>query len=164
MWFTFILGSIFMPPCFKLIIIHYYTPEQAEIKFKPRIKLNHNMSILSKAVCLQFKCRMLKEFIGLILLLSEWILFLCKYYSKILVWTRNMWTTEPCEDWGGGGGRGGRRNETTCVTRGERIKNWTCKCNQRNLAGWRKFEPTILTGIGLGISGYCCAGWWNCFG
>ena len=31
-------------------------------------------------------------------------LFLCKYYSKILVWTRNMWIAEPCEDWGGGGG------------------------------------------------------------
>ena len=33
----------FIPLCCKLIIIHYYTPKQREIKFKPRIKLNHNI-------------------------------------------------------------------------------------------------------------------------
>ena len=27
--------------CFKLITIHYHTPKQREIKFTPRIKLNH---------------------------------------------------------------------------------------------------------------------------
>ena len=32
--------------CFKLIIIHYHTPKQREIKFEPRIKLNHNTCIL----------------------------------------------------------------------------------------------------------------------
>ena len=71
LWFNFILGSNFISLCFKIIIIHYYTPKQAEIEFKPRIKLNHNISILSKALCLQFECRTLKEFIGLILLLIE---------------------------------------------------------------------------------------------
>ena len=29
--------------CFKLIIIHYHTQKQKKIKFKPRIKLNHNI-------------------------------------------------------------------------------------------------------------------------
>ena len=35
-WLNFIFH------CFKLIIIHYHTTKQREIKFKPRIKLNHN--------------------------------------------------------------------------------------------------------------------------
>ena len=29
--------------CFKLIIIYYHAPKQREIKFKPKIKLNHNI-------------------------------------------------------------------------------------------------------------------------
>ena len=33
----------FISLCCKLIIIHYHTPKQREIKFKPRIKLNHNI-------------------------------------------------------------------------------------------------------------------------
>ena len=45
LWFNFILGLIFISHCFKLIIMHYHTPKQREIKFKPRIKLNHNMYI-----------------------------------------------------------------------------------------------------------------------
>ena len=36
-WFNFIFF------CFKLIIIHYHTQKQEEIKFKPSIKLNHNI-------------------------------------------------------------------------------------------------------------------------
>ena len=44
LWFNFILGLNFISLCFKLIIIHYHTPKQRKIKFKPRIKLNHNMS------------------------------------------------------------------------------------------------------------------------
>ena len=36
LWFNFIL-------CFKLIIIHYHTPKQRKIKYKPRIKLNLNI-------------------------------------------------------------------------------------------------------------------------
>ena len=39
--FNFILG-LNLIICFKPIIIHYHTPKQREIKFKPRIKLNHN--------------------------------------------------------------------------------------------------------------------------
>ena len=41
--FNFIFGSNFISLCFKLIIINYHTPKQREIKFKPRIKLNHNI-------------------------------------------------------------------------------------------------------------------------
>ena len=41
-WFSFILSSNFIFLCIKLKIIHYQTREQREIKFKPRIKLNHN--------------------------------------------------------------------------------------------------------------------------
>ena len=43
LWFNFILGLIFISHCFNLIIIHYHTPKQREIKFKLRIKLNHNI-------------------------------------------------------------------------------------------------------------------------
>ena len=43
LWFNFILGVIFISHCFKLIIIHYHTPKQREIKFESRIKLNHNI-------------------------------------------------------------------------------------------------------------------------
>ena len=43
LWFNFILGLNFIFLCFKLIIIHYHTQKQREIKFKPRIKLNHNI-------------------------------------------------------------------------------------------------------------------------
>ena len=43
LWFNFILGSIFIFFCLKLIIIHYHTQKQKERKIKPRIKLNHNI-------------------------------------------------------------------------------------------------------------------------
>ena len=45
LWFNFILGLPFIFLCFKLIIIHYHTPKQRKIKFKPRIKLNHKSNI-----------------------------------------------------------------------------------------------------------------------
>ena len=41
-WFNFILDLNFIFLCFKLIIIYYHTQKQKKIKFKPRIKLNHN--------------------------------------------------------------------------------------------------------------------------
>ena len=43
LWFNSILGLNFISLCFKLIIIHYHTRKQKEIKFKPRIKLNHKI-------------------------------------------------------------------------------------------------------------------------
>ena len=43
LWFSFILGLIFISLCFKLIIIYYHAQKQREIKIKPRIKLNHNI-------------------------------------------------------------------------------------------------------------------------
>ena len=43
LWFNFILGLNFIFLCFRLISIHYHTPKQREIKFEPRIKLNHNI-------------------------------------------------------------------------------------------------------------------------
>ena len=42
-WFNFILRLNFIFLCFRLISIHYYTPKQREIKFEPRIKVNHNI-------------------------------------------------------------------------------------------------------------------------
>ena len=45
LWFKFILGLNFIFFCFKIIIIHYHTQKQKKIKFKPRMKLNHNMYI-----------------------------------------------------------------------------------------------------------------------
>ena len=47
LWFNFILGLNFIFFCFKLIIIHYHTQKQKKIKFKPRIKLNHNTYIVA---------------------------------------------------------------------------------------------------------------------
>ena len=41
LWLNFILGLKFIFLCFNLIIIHYHTPEQGKMKFKPRIKLNY---------------------------------------------------------------------------------------------------------------------------
>ena len=43
--FNFILGLNFLFFCFKIIIVHYRTQKQKIIKFKPRIKLNHNTYI-----------------------------------------------------------------------------------------------------------------------
>ena len=43
LWFNFILGLNFTSPCFRLIITHYHTLTQRQIKLKPRIKLNHNI-------------------------------------------------------------------------------------------------------------------------
>ena len=43
LWFNFILGFNFISLRFKLIIIDYHTPKERKIKFKPRIKLNHNI-------------------------------------------------------------------------------------------------------------------------
>ena len=48
LWFNFILGLSFIFFCFKLIIIHYHTQKQKKIKFKPRIKLNHNTHVNGK--------------------------------------------------------------------------------------------------------------------
>ena len=39
----FFRGWNFIFLCLKLIIIHYQTPKQRKIKFKPRKKLNHNI-------------------------------------------------------------------------------------------------------------------------
>ena len=43
LWFNFILGLNFTFLCFKLITMHYLTQKQRKIKFKPRMKLNHNI-------------------------------------------------------------------------------------------------------------------------
>ena len=54
LWCNFILGLNFISLCFKLIIIHYHTKKQKEIKFKPRINLNHNIYI-THAICKLFQ-------------------------------------------------------------------------------------------------------------
>ena len=48
--FNFILGLNFIFLCFKLINVHYHTPERRELKIKPRIKLNHNIYIILRCV------------------------------------------------------------------------------------------------------------------
>ena len=48
LWFNFILGLNFIFFCLKLILIHYQTQKQKKIKFKPRIKLNHNIYMRNK--------------------------------------------------------------------------------------------------------------------
>ena len=59
LWFNFILGLNFISLCFKLIIIHYNTQEQREIKFKPRIKLNHSIDA-------QIHCTLLYQALGIL--------------------------------------------------------------------------------------------------
>ena len=44
LWFNFILGSNFIFLCLKLIVLYYHPLNQREIKFKQRIKLNHNIA------------------------------------------------------------------------------------------------------------------------
>ena len=48
LWFNFILGLNLIFFRFKLIVKHYHTQKQKKIKFKPRIKLNHNIYITKK--------------------------------------------------------------------------------------------------------------------
>ena len=48
LWFNFIPGLSFRFFSFKLIFVHYHTQKQKKIKFKPRIKLNHNIYITKK--------------------------------------------------------------------------------------------------------------------
>ena len=52
----FILGVIFISLCFQLITMHYHTAEQREIKFKPRIKLNHNIPCIHTCLKDQKAC------------------------------------------------------------------------------------------------------------
>ena len=48
LWFNFFYGLNFISLCYKLIIMYYDTPKRREIRFKPRIKLNHNIKILPR--------------------------------------------------------------------------------------------------------------------
>ena len=50
LWFNFFYGLNFISLCYKLIIMHYDTPKRREIRFKPRIKLNHNIKILTRGL------------------------------------------------------------------------------------------------------------------
>ena len=43
LWFNFIFGLSFIFLCFELIIRHYHTLKRSKIKFKPDIRLNHNI-------------------------------------------------------------------------------------------------------------------------
>jgi len=62
LWFNFILGLNFIWLCFKLIIIHYHTKKQKEIKFKLRVNLNHNILLMLfanffkklKCICIEY--------------------------------------------------------------------------------------------------------------
>jgi len=64
LWLNFILGLNFISLCFRLIIIHYYSPKliiihyhnqkQREMKFKPRIKLNHNIYLCQEVTIIFF--------------------------------------------------------------------------------------------------------------
>ena len=50
LWFNFTHGLNFISLGFKLIFICYHTQKQREIKFKPRVKLNHNIYIYCRAI------------------------------------------------------------------------------------------------------------------
>ena len=51
LWFSFVLGLIFIFLCSKFIIIHYPTLKQRKIKIKLRIKLNHNIYMGYVGMC-----------------------------------------------------------------------------------------------------------------
>ena len=61
LWFSFIPGLNFVFLCFKLIILHYHTQTQREIKFKPRMQLNHNIYIWW---CLQWHLQYKRQMCG----------------------------------------------------------------------------------------------------
>ena len=84
LWFNFIL-------CFKLIIIHYHTPKQRKIKYKPRIKLNltytwsnQNLNSLhdpsTKRITTHFKTLFAKNDGRITLTYRIWLAFPC--YEK----------------------------------------------------------------------------------
>ena len=50
LWFNFVLGLNFIS---FVSIIHYHTPNPRKIKFKARIKLNHNIYSLCKEKCVK---------------------------------------------------------------------------------------------------------------
>ena len=83
LWLNFILGLHFIFPCFKLIIIHYHTPKQRKIKFKPRIKLNHNIYIKKR----EKKNRQSKRVSAF---LPEWLIFLHRK-SLLFEWEPVEW-------------------------------------------------------------------------
>ena len=57
LWFNFILGLNLFHLCFKLIIINYHSQKQRKRKFKPRIKLNHNIYIQGQRIFFVEKVR-----------------------------------------------------------------------------------------------------------
>ena len=51
LWFNFILGLKFIFFCFKLITLRYHTQNQKQIKFKPKMNLNHNINMTNPSIC-----------------------------------------------------------------------------------------------------------------
>ena len=43
-------GLKFIFFCFKLITLHYHTQNQKQIKFKPKMKLNHNINMTNPSI------------------------------------------------------------------------------------------------------------------
>ena len=83
LWFSFILGLHFIFLCFKLIIIHYHTPKQRKIKFKPRMKLNHNIYIKRRE-------KKNRQSTRVSAFLPEWLIFLHRK-SLLFEWEPVEW-------------------------------------------------------------------------
>ena len=60
LWFNCILGSNIISPCF-LGMVMLLTLNQKEIKFKPRIKLNHNLYIRCAKNAILFHVKLRQE-------------------------------------------------------------------------------------------------------
>ena len=69
-WFNFILGLNYISLCLKLVIIHYHTQKQTEIKFKPSIKLSKIEYIYYRNIC------NFLDVSGTFLLIIHWFHFL----------------------------------------------------------------------------------------
>ena len=54
LWFSVILGSVFIFLCFVLTIIHCHTQEQNKLKIEPRIRLNYDMNNSFCTQCFHF--------------------------------------------------------------------------------------------------------------
>ena len=97
LWFSFILGLNFIFLCFKLIIIHYHTPKQRKIKFKPRINLNHNIYIVNPneisnhfTIKKNFCCKRCKDniFFFIFCMKAHLVFHFCLYKKEVFM---NRW-------------------------------------------------------------------------
>ena len=77
LWFSVILGSIFIFLCFVLTIIHCHTQEQNKSKIEPRIRLSYDMN--------NSFCTQCFHFFRLDIVASEYCIFYGLFYETVFL-------------------------------------------------------------------------------